>query len=164
MSTHQPTEMIPIDFFVWRASLAQSFNQCNLCSFIASDALGDVNRSLTVTLDISAFHPGSQTRHEKKRWRQDVHRPAFDSSQPINSTSSPSWRLKYLPQTANGNERAFNKITTVSIHASLFPDKKIIHYNSKKISGDIEHEIFHWKCTLQLWDWASDPGGFFCNY
>lgn len=66
MSTHGHTEVIHIDFHPHRPLLTQSFNHSHLWSFIGSDILWDVNRLLPVTLDISAFWPGNQTRQENR--------------------------------------------------------------------------------------------------
>ncbi len=86
MSTHEHTEIIHIDFYPHRPLLTQSFNHSYLRSFIASNVLRDVNRFLTVTLDISAFRLGSQMRQENK-WRQNILlSTSFHYSRPINVT------------------------------------------------------------------------------
>lgn len=65
MSTHeQRAGIIHIDFYLHSALLTQSVNHFYLWSFFASEALRDVNRLLTITLDISAFGPARQTGRE----------------------------------------------------------------------------------------------------
>lgn len=115
MSTHEHTGIIHIDFYLHRALLTQSFNHSRLRSFIACIALRVVNRLLTVTLDISAFRLGSQTRQDN-RWR--TKRPTID--QPFIPASQLMWHWAFndgfniYPINEYNTGGAFIQITSIT--------------------------------------------------